>query len=576
MALISSWRVNMPAAAVLRPFSCSQFHVDETDDEVQRRSANYRPSAWDDNYIQSLNTVQYGAKKHLTREAELIEQVKMLLDPPLLTTEMEAVQQLDLIDVSQNLGLSYHFKDQIKALSFIYYDHWEKYDSESVVNDLYFTSLGFRLFRQHGFPVSQEVFDCFKNENGACFESGTEDDTKGVLQLYEASYLVRPGEDTLEEARQFATKSLKRKLEKDGANIIAHSLEIPLHWRIQRLEARWFLDMYEKQDRHDMNQVILELAKLDFNIVRATQQEELKDLSRWWVESGLPEKLPFARDRHVESYFWAIALFEPHQYGYERKVAAKIITMATSLDDVYDVYGTLGELQLFTNFINRWDTKSIEQLPYYMKLYYFGLYNSVSELGYDTLKEKGFILPYLKRSWEDLIDSYLKEAQWINNGYTPSLEEYLNNACISFGATPVIMHVFFTLSVSIDKPVIECLYRTHNILRYVGMLVRLTDDLSTSSGEMERGDELKTIELYMKERGATEIEAQEHIRFLINKTWKKMNKEVAIADCPPFTLATNLGRMAHFMYVDGDGNGNRHSQIHQRIMSLLFTQYALI
>nr|C0KWV7.2 RecName: Full=Linalool synthase Tps-5042L13, chloroplastic; Short=PfTps-5042L; Flags: Precursor [Perilla frutescens]ACN42013.2 linalool synthase [Perilla frutescens var. hirtella] len=575
-----SWRVSSSATAGLRASSSLQLDVKKPADEIltARRSGNYQPSLWDFNYLQPLNTTHYKEERHLKREAELIEQVKMLLEE-----EMEAVQQLELVDDLKNLGLSYFFEDQIKQiLTFIYNEHkCFRSNVEAEERDLYFTALGFRLLRQHGFQVSQEVFDCFKNEEGSDFKASLGDDTKGLVQLYEASFLLREGEDTLELARQYATKFLQKKVDHelidDDNNLLSwirHSLEIPLHWRIQRLEARWFLDAYAT--RHDVNPIILELAKLDFNIIQATQQEELKDLSRWWNSTCLAEKLPFVRDRLVESYFWAIALFEPHQYGYHRKIAAKIITLITSLDDVYDIYGTLDELQLFTDAIQRWDTESISRLPYYMQLFYMVLYNFVSELAYDGLKEKGFItIPYLQRSWADLVEAYLKEAKWFYNGYTPSMEEYLNNAYISIGATPVISQVFFTLATSIDKPVIESLYEYHRILRLSGMLVRLPDDLGTSPFEMKRGDVPKAILLYMKERNATEIEAQEHVRFLIREAWKEMNTATAAADCPLtddlVAAAANLGRAAQFMYLDGDGN---HSQLHQRIASLLFEPYA--
>ena len=74
---------------------------------------------------------------------------------------------------------------------------------------------------------------------------------------------------------------------------------------------------------------------------------------RWWKNSGLVEKLPFVRDMVVESYFWAVGVFEAHQCGYERKMVAKATTLITALDDVYDIYGTLDEFELFTEAIRR-------------------------------------------------------------------------------------------------------------------------------------------------------------------------------------------------------------------------------
>ena len=48
---------------------------------------------------------------------------------------------------------------------------------------------------------------------------------------------------------------------------------------------------------------------------------------------------------------------------------------------------------------------------------------------------------------------------------------------------------------------------------------------------MARGDIPKSIQCYMHESGATEEEARSHIKMLISKTWKKLNKERAAVAC---------------------------------------------
>lgn len=102
-----------------------------------------------------------------------------------------------------------------------------------------------------------------------------DDDTNGLLQLYEASFLLTQGEETLmERARNFATNLLHQKI-----GLTDHNLSsLPLHWRIRRPNARLFIQAYER--RQDMNQIVLELAKLEFNVVQATHQQELKHVSR--------------------------------------------------------------------------------------------------------------------------------------------------------------------------------------------------------------------------------------------------------------------------------------------------------
>ncbi|KAK9942857.1 hypothetical protein M0R45_008502 [Rubus argutus] len=166
-----------------------------------------------------------------------------------------------------------------------------------------------------------------------------------------------------------------------------------------RLEARWQIEAYSK--RADANQVLLEFAKLDYNMVQQTLQRDLNDTSRWWKDMGVAQ-------------------------NNLRKGLTKVCALITTVDDVYDVYGTLDELELFTSAVERWDVNSVEILPDYMKLCFLALYNTVNENLYDTLKEQGVnVLPYVTKAWSDMCKAFLKEAEWCHNKYTPTFEEYL-------------------------------------------------------------------------------------------------------------------------------------------------------
>ena len=78
----------------------------------------------------------------------------------------------------------------------------------------------------------------------------------------------------MEEAWQFTSKHLKEVMIskiKQGDVFVAEqakrALELPLHWKVAMLEARWFIDVYEKTE--DKNHLLLELAKLEFNVLQA-------------------------------------------------------------------------------------------------------------------------------------------------------------------------------------------------------------------------------------------------------------------------------------------------------------------
>lgn len=70
-------------------------------------------------------------------------------------------------------------------------------------------------------------------------------------------------------------------------------------------------------------------------------------------------KLPFARDRMVECYFWILGVYFEPNYSLARRILTKVIAMTSIIDDIYDVYGTPEELKLFTEVIERFELLNI-------------------------------------------------------------------------------------------------------------------------------------------------------------------------------------------------------------------------
>nr|GEU38929.1 R-linalool synthase QH1, chloroplastic-like [Tanacetum cinerariifolium] len=373
-----------------------------TNAHIVRRSANYPPSVWSHDYLESL-TNKYVGVKHETTLLGLKEMVRRMISED--TVVENPLATLELIDDLQRLGLSYHFEDEIstvlKMIYICYYEAREKWNRL----DLNLKAVGFRLLRQYSYHIPQEIFDDIKDETGN-FKACVREDVVGMLNLYEASFLGVEDEKLLDGVREFTTKCLREKLEKNDtvdqsiSMLISHALELPLLWRVQRFEAMWFMEAYKR--RTDMKPFLLELAELDFNIVQGIHQEDLKRSSRhvlvWWDGLCWNRKLSFARDRLVESFMWAAgANFEP-QHGVPRIHVTKLISLVNVIDDVYDVYGTLDELEQFTEVVRRWDVNKVEGLPDYMKICFLGFHNTINEMAYNTLiNQKSLVIPYVKK-----------------------------------------------------------------------------------------------------------------------------------------------------------------------------------
>lgn len=71
------------------------------------------------------------------------------------------------------------------------------------------------------------------------------------------------------------------------------------------------------------------------------------------MELGITEKLNFSRDRMVESFLYAGGVAYEPQYGSLRKWLSKVIKLVLIIDDVYDIYGSLEDLECFTNAFDR-------------------------------------------------------------------------------------------------------------------------------------------------------------------------------------------------------------------------------
>ena len=98
-----------------------------------------------------------------------------------------------------------------------------------------------------------------------------------MLSLYNAAYLRRHGEKVLDEAISFTRRCLQDILElpeSPFAKEVSASLHTPLFRRVGILEARNYIPIYEKDAT--MNEAILELAELNFNLQQLVFCEELK------------------------------------------------------------------------------------------------------------------------------------------------------------------------------------------------------------------------------------------------------------------------------------------------------------
>ncbi|XP_077252950.1 putative terpene synthase 2 [Tasmannia lanceolata] len=452
------------------------------------------------------------------RVEELKEEVKRML-----SSAKGSQQEIDLINLLQCLGLSYHFEKEINdALHQIFESHTYAAD-----DDLYVVALRFRLLTQHGFNASPDVFNKFRDEQGN-LNVALISDMRGLLSLYEAAYLGTQGEHILDEAITFTREQLKSAITNlDSIRLalqVEHALKMPLWKSIPRLEHRYYISIYQQEK--GQNDLLLELAKLDFNLLQSLHQKEIKDLTKWWKDMDFIGNMPFAKDRLVELYFsWVKSVYYELRYSRSRMWNAKIISMISVIDDFYDAYGTLDECRLFTNANDRWDVKTKDQIPKYMEVCYLALIDVVNEIEEELAAEgNSYRIPCLKEGIKGLISAYFTEAEWYNKGYIPLLNEHLSLSLVSSGYPMITILRFVGMGDIATMEAFDWASRGPKVIMDASLVCRLRNDIVGNKFEQERGHVASTIQCYVKEHGASEQEVCDKFEEMIMIAWKDINQ----------------------------------------------------
>ncbi|XP_022734497.1 probable terpene synthase 2 [Durio zibethinus] len=524
-------------------------HGDNMSNE-NRHLAKFNPHFWGDIFLSCPSEMDMDTRTQLQYE-DLKQEVRRML----ATTMDKPSQKLYLIDTVQRLGVAYHFEKEIEvALQNIY--HVDCNNIEGDDDDLYTISVRFRLLREHGFNVHCESFNRLKDEKGN-FKESLIGDVKGLLELYEAAHLRVHGENILEEAFAFTTSHLKQvetMVDYPLSKQVANALKRLLRKSLPRLVARSYISIYEGYGTEDEN--LIKFAKLDFMMVQHFHKKEIGVIYRWWKGLDVEKKFSFARDRLVECYLWILGVyFEPH-YSLARTFMTKVTAFTSILDDIYDAYGTLEELEIFLKAIHRWDINCIDPLPDYMKLFYSELLNVYKEME-DLMMKQGklYRVQLAKEAMKEQCQAYYVEAKWLHENYTPTVEEYMSIALVSCAYKMLTIASFVGMEDTITKDTFIWAFNDPKILRASTIICRLMDDIASHKFEQERGHIPSAVECYMKQYGVSEQVAYNELNKQIEDAWKDINEEFLKPTAVPvaaFNRILNFTRVIDLIYKDED------------------------
>ncbi|XP_057848440.2 sesquiterpene synthase Cad-like [Cryptomeria japonica] len=584
--------------------------ISENDGQsVDRRMGKYHANVWHDDFLQSLSS-PYGEASYRERVESLIEQIKenafnpLLGDGEICPSSSDLLQRFFIVDAVQRLGIHRYFEKEIKVLLDYTYKYWNvngiSWGTQNSTADLRSTALGFRILRLNGYHVSPEVFRNFQDENGQFVltrpvEEG-DNELRSVLSLYQAAEICFPGETILREAKSFASRYLQQTLGQSHEKSqllteVDYFLKFSWRSRNPRWEA-WSSIQIFRQDvdswmsmegvykiPNEICQTILEAAILDFNIIQAQHQIELKIISKWWTEASV-NKLNFFRHRHVEYYLaYACGLYE-HEFSLTRVGYAKLGTIITVIDDIFDTYGTYDELIHFKEAVINWDMSMINRFPKFMQICLQFTHETYMELADEAEKIHGpRARKWMQEYWTNLILAEFKDAEWIATDYRPTLDEYLKNALDSSTVPVVTLFPMLLINTSLPDDILE---RIKKIELDVMLGCRLIDDCKDFQEQLENGENASWLDCYIRDNPGTTMEqALEHASILTELHMEELTKdflfyEKDIPTCCKKVYFDCMYRWVAFLWRDIDGFSTSFKGTKDDIMKLLINPIPLI
>ncbi|WCJ20357.1 (3S 6E)-nerolidol synthase 1 chloroplastic [Euphorbia peplus] len=485
----------------------------------------------------------------------------------MMLSQKDSVEEsLAMIDAIQRLGIDYHFQDEIDEILKRQYEYYHTIDCCCDGINLHEITLQFRLLRQEGYYLpASDLLDSFTNKYRG-FKQNLNEDIEGLKGLYEASQLsVGEEEDyLLDEAGDYSYNALiswlKHFKKNPQARMVKNTVAHPHHKSLPRFMAQNLSRSFDEQSNGLWTKELQDIAKFDLKIVQTQYKQEILQISRWWEEIGVSKELKFARNEPIKWHLWAMAILSDPNLCEQRSDLTKAISFIYLIDDIFDVHGSLDQLILFTQIIDRWDIAS-EQLPDYMRICFKALDKITNEISYKIYKQNGCNpVDSLRKTWGTLCKAFLIEARWFSSGQTPNAKEYLQNGIVSSGVHVVLHHIFFMLGHGSTTQGVEFINNNPAIVSSAATILRLWDDLGSAKDENQDGYDGSYLECYMKEnKGCSEENARKKVIQMISDSWKKLNQECLFPTSTALLYSStyrkcclNLARMVALMYSYDD------------------------
>ncbi|KAJ9563475.1 hypothetical protein OSB04_008635 [Centaurea solstitialis] len=485
--------------------------------------------------------------------------------------------RLDVVDTLERLGIARHFRTEIQNVLNETYRYWMQRD-EQIFMDVITCALAFRLLRTNGYEVSSDLL--IEITKRGDYMNSLEEPSKDIhaaLELHHASQIMHQDElMSFEEQNLSSIDFLKQKSSTSSirSNKFIHkqvdiALKFPFNGSLERISTRRNIEHYNVEDARILkttycslnisNEDYLRLAVEDYNACQSVYHKELESLERWVVENRL-DKLKFARQRTAYCYFSAAATLCSPELSDARILWAKNAILGAVIDDFYDVGGSLDEWLNLIQSVEKWNINVDDDCcSEEVRILFLAIKDVVDWASEKALKRQGRnITSHLIEIFLDMLKSMLREAIWTKDDVVPTINEYMENGCVSFGLGLIVLPMLYFVGPRLSEEIVRS-SEYHNLLILVSTQGRLLNDIQGFKRELEAG-KLNAVTLHMRHAkcGLEEEKIVKEIKILINNQRKELMKLVlqtkgSIVPKACKDIFWNMSNVVNFFYATDDG-----------------------
>ncbi|KAJ0642161.1 putative ent-kaurene synthase [Helianthus annuus] len=458
--------------------------------------------------------------------------------------------RLSMVDTLERLGIARHFSVEIKNVLDETYRRWVERD-EQIFMDVVTCALAFRLLRINGYEVSPDPLEEITNE-------GAFKDEYAALEVYNASQILYPkelasGEQILRSGDFLSriTSTDSNRLSKFIQKEVENALMVPIS---TDLELRAVLAL----SSNISNQDYLKFAVEDFNSCQSIYREEMKGFKRWIAEKKL-DQLKFAREKSAYCYFTAAATLPSPELSDARLSWAKNSLLTVIVDDFFDGGATIDESTNLVYCVEKWNVDVDKDCcSEQVRIVFLALKDAICWMGDAGFKwQERDVTSHVTQVWLDVLNSMLREVIWRRDAYTPTMNEYMKNASVSFALGPIVLNTMYFVGPKLSEEIVKR-SEYHNIYDLMSVMGRLLNDIYSFMREIK--EELNAIELQL--RNGESATGEEEVIKEITTDIKNMRREImklvteekgSVVPRACKDLFLNMSNVLNLFYATDDG-----------------------